>query len=445
MRAHFQDYFGYGHHVDNPFKQTIRNTGPVSYTLRQYQGVLNKAQELIGVHVVPEHVRLGYFYQDKASLKFKPAGWLGSKLGKGGSGHAFGLDLRSEDAYQHMKRLQRYVVNVVTGQRLPRHKKCVIKISTPYIPSRGDKRSYSTWLRDNMSEALTHMHLSNPNVEARVPNCSVALKASDVVPEFYFSGLLRHGEDEYVYVFVMERIHGDTMTSYLAKKKTLTALEYVNMERSIATLWANKIIHGDLHSANIMYDHWRSPKKFVAIDLGHSVWVQDPQMAADIRNKLSEAIAGGARSLAEVLGRAGQYSVPGLQAFTDRVMHQRHGIAWYNPNSRSLPYFYNHVKREERSKVPNMRRMVWGYNGPASSSASKSPTRKRSRSPDRMPLVPTVARVSPKRKLASSPRTSPKRQRHKSPRRVSPKRQQPPPIDTINGYIAFINGLRDRR
>jgi serine/threonine protein kinase len=149
---------------------------------------------------------------------------------------------------------------------------------------------------------------------------------SSLVPRLHFAGPLEEyaaDDKRFVFVICMELVEGVTLYDHLTSapfplrvtRKLVAALEH-----AVATLWASGVVHGDLHSDNIML----TSDSIKIIDFGFAVYVPDHGLS---RETIQEAVRLGKL---EDLWYSG-----GLQAHVDLVMRRR-GQPRYHANGKFL-------------------------------------------------------------------------------------------------------------
>lgn len=140
--------------------------------------------------------------------------------------------------------------------------------------------------------------------------------APDVVPAFYFGGMVRG-----VYVNVSHRAPGVTLHSYLSSHaQHMPSSLYTAIKRAILKLWSLGIVHGDMHGANILVDP--HTKRVSIIDFGLAL-----KLPTSIRTAIAPFLRAG--------DAQGAWRI--MEPFVDALTAQRHPEAsWSNPNGKAL-------------------------------------------------------------------------------------------------------------
>jgi serine/threonine protein kinase len=206
-------------------------------------------------------------------------------------------------------------------------------------------------LREGSVDATNHKHLvTTPDEPIRTPSGTIHLKASDVVPEFYFAGSsARHG----VYVIAMGIARGSTAAGIRKLSPDIVA----NIEKAILTLAIAGVEHGDLHTGNIMVDTDASVK---LIDFGMTSILPD-----SYRLRASRVIT---RAVSTLLG-TGTWPESNTNNFwynpTEGIMRYmnsymtskyKNQFSWYNPSGKFLLYAKSHP---EKSALDRSRMKIW--------------------------------------------------------------------------------------
>ena len=198
-----------------------------------------------------------------------------------------------------------------------------------------------------MHEATVHSYLASRNACARVKCSSAPVCAAEVVPQLYAAGLDR--ENGYA-VFVMDRIPGKTLETYIKDHGGITATRYARVEKAVATLWLSGIAHADMHDRNVMMD---GNGKVAIIDFGVAVVLPD---------KLREKVTRDMNSLPQYrrsLANAVWFAKDSVQNYANQVMKTRN-FTWHHPEGQMLRWLYNKVPVAERARIPAVRAVLWG-------------------------------------------------------------------------------------
>lgn len=202
----------------------------------------------------------------------------------------------------------------------------------------------------------------------RLPRVSRGLCIAPHVPKLLFCGKV-HGSRKYV--AVMTVAPGSTLWSEVGwSKHDVTAELYVRFERLVAALWANGVVHNDLHLKNVMYD--RATGHLTILDFGFAA-LMPPRLTARVKAALVKGLELGVRSLGELWRSPTRSPIgTGLQSYANRTVYTKRPSpgTWYNPEGGTLLRLYSRMNAAERAKVPEVRRREWGYTGPVATSAT---------------------------------------------------------------------------
>ena len=187
------------------------------------------------------------------------------------------------------------------------------------------------------------------------------------VPRFFLSGQVvdevtrtRH------YVSLMNVARGVPLDKIINKdgtKRYIRLKQYLAVERAICALWLHGYVHADFHGGNIMLD----PRSngVTIIDFGFGTQLP-PNMVNDVRTKVVEAIRAGVRSLGEVWQPSSKSRFgTDMQEYVNRVQYGRMGQpkpgkGWYNPDGHAMMMMYSRLSTQDREKLPEARRRLWG-------------------------------------------------------------------------------------
>jgi len=224
------------------------------------------------------------------------------------------------------------------------------------------KKIWKDILHEGATDASNHYHiLKAPAVTIDVPNGSITLKASDIVPEFYFSGsVAKYG----VYVIVMGVAPGSS-----APRANIPPPVIASIEKAALTLAASGIEHGDLHDGNIMV-HKNSVK---IIDFGMTAI-----LPLRYREKAVEGITKAVNTLLQSHSWPEKNSNNIFYNKTNgimRYMNSYHsGYSFYNPTGKMIRYVKTQASKDSLDEA---RYKLWH--------ASVRLRRKRIRSPQSSP------------------------------------------------------------
>lgn len=217
---------------------------------------------------------------------------------------------------------------------------------------RGQRtESWFDVLRDGSGDAINHVHLVKAPAETiQTQLGQIQLKASDVVPDFYFAGSSRqHG----VYIIAMGVAQGSAASRVKRMPPTLVA----NIEKALVTLAAAGVEHGDLHSGNIMVAADMSVK---VIDFGMTSILPETyrtRATAMITQSVSSLLRTG--SWPENSSNNFWYNPQnGIMRYMNSYMSARHGknFSWYNPSGKFLLYAKTHA---DKNALDHARFIVW--------------------------------------------------------------------------------------
>ena len=206
-------------------------------------------------------------------------------------------------------------------------------------------------LQEGSHDASNHLYLVKaPLVEIDTPQGSIRVKASDVVPEFYFSGSSKeHG----VYVIVMGVAHGIPVKN---TNRVFTPNLVANIERALLTLAVSGVEHGDIHTGNMMTSHGYVK----LIDFGMSSILPEKyrlQAKKALTASLTTLLQSG--SWPEKNSNNIWYKPEnGMMRYMNSYMMNKHGknFSWYNPSGKMMRYVKTHVPKQ---KLDSARFTLW--------------------------------------------------------------------------------------
>lgn len=318
--------------------------------------------------------------------------WLGRPVASGAYGTAYSV-VAGPGVLKRLEALSTGMRYPMAWAKPPGGSSVIVKVARAPGGEADDE-----FVRDNLRETLVHAALAeSPCIE--VPGAA-AVCVGRYVPRPYMAGLVRPGggEDD-AFVTVMSRAPGETVDS-LVRRGEATARLYVAVERAACALWMNGYVHGDLHKGNVLFDPAKSAPTI--IDFGFAAKL--PAEVRDlVRAAVARGLATGVRSMGEIWRDTKRSKLgAGVQRYVNGVMATRK-YDWYNPDGNALMRLYDALPVAEKAKVPMLRRVGWGYSGPAVTRFTKVPTRSKSRAPPRRNTPPAAANTpSPP---ASRPRT----------------------------------------
>jgi len=318
---------------------------------------------------------------------------------EGGFGRLYVLPYQNtsdtDDRYKYKRNLDRikaYCKHLVFASDVPAGREVIVKVQYERQPSgvlRADQWNdeVSDWAR----EAVWHKYLHGRQC-MRMQELSRSHCISDVIPRFYWSGVIVHrpgnGQPKLCSITVMDKAPGHTIRDYLegpkirnargvftgqrntSRARPLTAKIYAAMERGVVLMWLHGAIHGDFHFGNQMYDPVTD--KISIVDFGMTSKIPAP-VVNRIKKTVPKAIGAGVASLAELWytktmnrtapgGGTGEKSFfgLGLQKISD-ALYRSQGFPWYNPDGQALRRLFMRLSAAERAKLNRERQDLWGY------------------------------------------------------------------------------------
>lgn len=275
--------------------------------------------------------------------------WVGKLLGEGAYGAVFGLTFQGE-AKRRLLACLKSMTHVTLGSVPTQGQRIAVKFII-----QGKKRTRKEWVQECYREAcvLQYLHQSgcmSPHAFTK-PVC-----ASDHVPPLFFSGMLLHN----MYVMVMGWAQGKPLADVIEKQHyKLTAEQYVAIERAVASMWLNGIVHADLHDRNLLVDS--KTKQVTIIDTGFAQAVPI-FLRVPMRDKLLQLVKDGGRTLGDVFtsDTKSPYYVRNLQPAVNRmVKHTKGHVPYYNNDATFLRSKYKLV--EDKDRIPDARKASWGW------------------------------------------------------------------------------------
>lgn len=283
-------------------------------------------------------------------------------LDKGANGGVYSIDAR--DVGKVMYTLRSRLSAKVHGVDPRPGNTVLVKIAfierTPNMSLANDWKGF---LDDQLREAKIHARLSKATACAKLNGSKVKLCSSTIVPQFHMAG----ADHEYgVFVTVMSRLHADLLDAHLHK---MSARMYVAVEKALVTLWLLGVVHGDAHTANILYNS-KSNKAYI-LDFGMSI-VLPPSVKRALRKVVALFITHPG-SLANALNAL---NVKKVSMFINASI-ARMGYSEYNADGKVLRYLWNWLPTDQRKLVPALRSVAW--NTPHMSSPPRAPSPKKYR------------------------------------------------------------------
>lgn len=233
------------------------------------------------------------------------------------------------------------------------------------IASREPNERFNGFITPVLHEAYVHSKLSS-RTECFAP-CSVRMCVADVIPEFYASFLIPHPGKE-VYCTIMEFVEGATVMKHLQKQGMRVSAElYVDIEKTVVSMWSSGISHADMHLDNLMIT--KDGAKIMAIDFGFAVLFPE-KLWLRIMNLLKKYVLdGGSRSVADVWDDTeGGLNITNL---VNSTIKARVRTTWYNADKAVLKFLYNKIPKNDRARLREVRLRAWGCSEPQSQPVPK--------------------------------------------------------------------------
>lgn len=261
------------------------------------------------------------------------APWLGSLVGEGSQGVVFRT--KSNQEIWKLQQSARFSV----GTFPPAGVDIAIKVSRAPRGSEADE--------DCVREAVLSHRLSQlPCFD--VPKCRYQLCLQQYTPQFYWAGNVGNRGKGRPYLITIMGYAGEKTVERLYWDRKLTAVDYVNIERAICSLWWAGLAHADFHAGNIMLGK-RGP---YIIDFGLAQKL--PAAVRDaVRGNIVNAIQSNVKSLAVV------WFAPSEKHNSTPYANER--VEAGRKDAFDLLELYKSVKN--RGSIPDVRRRVWGFTG----------------------------------------------------------------------------------
>jgi hypothetical protein len=292
-------------------------------------------------------------------------------IGEGAFGAVFSVTNTGEAA-RGIKDIMQKASYVVNEKPPPAGRLVLIKLALePGQSTEG--MTPDIFAKDSVKESSWHRFLDNaPCIRVRGVGASTC--PSSVVPDFYWSGMVRDDRTRTrCYVTLMSFAPGATVSRHIdgeykrnknyrrfqtkQPRGPLTASMYLAIERAVTLMWLNGVVHSDFHKGNQIYDD--NTGKVTVIDFGQAVGLH-PELTQKLRDMVGVAILRGVNSLGEMWESSSKSAVGvGIQEYVDGVRYTRGGD-WYNPDGHSLKMLYNRLSPADRQQIPLLRRKLWG-------------------------------------------------------------------------------------
>lgn len=281
------------------------------------------------------------------------ASWLGKAIGQGQYGVAFRCVV-SSDVYTRLEMARASSTYYVESKGVRQGQTVVVKLAK--APGAADQTVLDNWALSNIKEATWHKYLDDKACVALGPSRTCV---SQYVPTFYWAGMVNDAASKQrIYVTVMGLAPGYSVSRHLERtRNTLSPQTYLQIERALASMWINGIVHADSHVGNLMYEP--ATNRVTVIDFGFgALLTQD--MVVKVRRAIYVALQKGVLSLGEIWRRSSVSAVgTDVQNYVDRIMAGR-GFSWYNPDGHVLMRLASLVPREQRAFIPSLRQRLWG-------------------------------------------------------------------------------------
>ncbi len=264
-------------------------------------------------------------------------------MGQGSYGDVY-LVNDARAATRGIDELRRRLSSKVAGTAPAQGKGVVVKVSVP-----RPNMPWRAFLQMCLHEAKVHAHLSRKDTCARVACSGVKVCASQFTPKLHLAGA---DAERGVFVSVMSLARGMPLGMYM-KQHPLTAEAYVQVEKSVASMWLLGIVHGDLHHNNVFLSRTKSG--------AFSSWLIDFGMAvvlpADKRAAVQKVINNNP-AMTGSLANAAWYAKNMIGEYANQIMGQR-DFPLYNADGKMLRVLWNKVPAADRARIPQLRSQAW--------------------------------------------------------------------------------------
>lgn len=270
--------------------------------------------------------------------------WIDGALavGQGSFGKVLVVDV-TPDTRQVLGEIRDGCESVVRGDLPPPGDWVAIKLAV-WDP----RQPFAEFREENVREAATHSWLlDRPPVT--VPGCGRKLLARTHLPRLYFAGLLKVGGREAVFVTVMEEVRGATMWN-----TPITLDKYLAVEAAACSLWANGVMHADLHPGNVMWDDEKD--EAIIIDLGFATLLPATHTQTIVR-ALAMAVATGVSSLGAIFRANGPAA--DVQRYVNGVLLGRGRKLYWADYLTMLRAYFNKLGKKDKADVPFARKLAW--------------------------------------------------------------------------------------
>lgn len=260
------------------------------------------------------------------------------------------------------------------------HKDVIVKVyHLTKTDSSGRKAIDPVMLEEAMNDAKAHAYLQSADCVA-IKNCATRLCSRKHVPKLYFAAMAAdsYHPEELFYIIMMEKVGVVSLQEYATRQKIpfttnvyrgknkLSPETYIQLERAVASLWVNGIMHVDLHPDNILYDP--RAKTFFIIDFGFAVYL-GPQATQAIRDKISKAMQANVplHTMTNVTKNQERNVYVRNMLQVPNVMTRLRGYPYYNPDYVVLKIFDVTAGLDNYQALPyyTQRRTAWGYIPPS--------------------------------------------------------------------------------
>lgn len=271
-------------------------------------------------------------------------------IGEGAYGAAYRVKV-DDAALAYFKALAEKGTYRVVDSMPAKGKDVIVKVQRP----RPGRRLNFTNL---VHESTVHVQAAKTCHYSGVACSTKNYCLSDFVPRFYLSAYVA-SQDKYV--TVMAQAPGKPVWEATRQEREVSLDVYLRIERALALMWAAGILHTDIHTNNMLWD--AKTKWLTIIDFGLSIAIPE-HMREGIVVAISFLIEHGTPSLGDVwdmpLWYGSEYERP--RRVTNYANAVKAGLdtSLYYPDGKVLQYLYNKLSTEDKRRLPDMRRKLWG-------------------------------------------------------------------------------------
>lgn len=191
------------------------------------------------------------------------------------------------------------------------------------------------FLHQMTREASIHQHLSSACKPSPTNNGKTQWCGSDIVPNFYFSGMVpKYG----TYVTCMGVAEGEPLRKFRAAHMGVIPTDaFQAVVQAVKIMFLLGVIHGDMHENNVFITK-RPPYKVTIIDFGYAIRIPASKKAFVVR-KLKENNLNGLWYDPDM----------GLQRNSNRTMHSR-GFTVYHADGKVLRFLQSVTDQRSTGK-----------------------------------------------------------------------------------------------